>query len=277
MSIFNRLILSLTLASATGVGCKELSETFEESSREMEAHRIGGPKKEPPPEPPALEEPVVDLAPKKVLKGRPLPPGSAEARLFAEVIKRIECQVAKCSQNVLTRIRKNAKEFKSAFAKLLDGQQDPRVTLEVIKIAGVLGIVEAASGVGDMALESGGEIRNEALWPLGNLGGKAAAAQLRRMLSVGVTDQNKRTICETYGRIKLPEAIPDISDLLRTPSSKVRAACALALGLTRSVKAVSHLAPLLKDKRSDVRRAAERALRAIGGAESRKALAGAGK
>jgi len=271
-----RLLLASIAVALIFSGCpKELGDVFENTEKERQAHRMGGPKEEEPEEDDSA--PVAEAKAKDTLKGRRLKPGSVASRLYAEIVKRIKCQEPECSQDVLTRLQKAKDTFAPAFGELLDGQQAEPVTIETIKVAGILGLKEAAEGVGTMAVQNPGEMRSEAIWSLGSIGGKEAVAQLRRLAGVGMNTQAQEKVCKAYGRIKMKEAIPDVAELLRSPSKAVRSTCAIALGLTKSDQAVTYLAPLLEDSRKEVQRAATRALRAIGSDEAKKALAGAGK
>lgn len=265
---------ALTVCAMVMGSCKELSQTFEESNAEMEAHRIGGPKvTEEEPSPLLGTEAVESEKKDDGLTPVGLKPGSVESRLHAEIVKRIRCSEPECSQDVLTRIRKNLEHFGPALKQLLTGQS-PGVTLEAVRIAGLLGVDMVAPEVGAIAIKSPGELRAEAVWTLGNLGGKVAVTQLRRLASVGMNREIQEKTCQAYSRIKRVDAIPDIIELLRSDSSTVRAQCAIALGLTKSDSAVKPLKSLLSDESSDVKRAAKRALAAVGSPAAKKAFLG---
>ena len=254
---------------------KELSETFEESNREMEAHRVGGPKvaaaeKSKPPK--FAESAAAARKPKEDLTGRPLPPGSPEAKLFSEIVSRLGCADPVCSQRILTRIRQSRATFAPAFDKLLDGQQADRVTTEVVKIVGILRIKQSIKALGEVAVNKPGNIRHEAIWSLGSIGSKEAVIQLRRLSRLGLDIPTREKVCRAYGSLKSKETINDVVDLIRSGSSRVQVSCALALGLIKSDLGVPHLVALLERSPQDVKQAAKRALRAIGSQRALQAL-----
>lgn len=269
------LFAALALLLLAPTGCKELSQTFEEAEQQTEATRIGGPKKEQEARKRRAEaraaQPDFDMDErKKSWGGADLPANSPEARLKAAIIGRLECDDRECSKTALKKIRAAAKIYAPVLDKLFEGQ-GPEVTLEALRLAGLLKATPAIPALGMVAVKSDGQVRREAIWAMGATEDVAAVQELKRLVDTGVGWEARTDVCGALSALASHAAVPMLVKLVRDEHPAVRADCARALGATKSVEAIEPLAAMVRESDPKVLRAAIHALEQIEGAKANAA------
>jgi hypothetical protein len=269
------LLAALALLLLAPAGCKELSQTFEEAEQQTEATRIGGPKNEQEARKRQAQEraarPDFDMDDhKKSWGGAVLPANSPEARLKAAIIGRLECEDRQCSKAALKKIRAGAKLYAPVLDKLFEGQ-GPEVTMEALRLAGLLKATPAIPALGMVAVKADGQVRKEAIWALGATGDASAVPELKRLVETGVGWEARSDVCGALAALASHTAVPMLVKLVRDEHPAVRADCARALGATKSVAAIEPLASLVRESDPKVLSAAVHALDQIEGAKAKAA------
>lgn len=270
-----RLGAALALLLALGPGCKELSQTFEEAEQQTEQTRIGGSLAQQE----ALrkrrqaraERPDFDMEKKKKeWGGVDLPANSPEQRLKEAIIQRLECEDRFCSKQALKEIRAQADFYEPGLPKLFE-RQGPEVTLEALRLAGLLKAASAINALGMVAVKGEGKVRKEAIWALGAIEDPAAIPELERLIETGVGWEARSDVCSAFTSIGHRDALKTLQKLIRDEHPDVRAECARAMGATQSAEAVEPLASLIRDGESKVIQAAVTGLGKIEGSKAKAA------
>ncbi len=253
-------------------GCKELSDTLDQANEQTAQSQRAIPKG-----PPAQPLEPVKAAPTEPAtrpkwSGELFEAGTPEARARREVIRRLECEDRVCSRAALKRIRK-LRDALSPGLPALFAKQDPRISTEAIRLAGLLKLESAVQALGAVAAGSDRKLWREAVWSLGEIGTDAAAAELQRLVLSGVGLEERQQICEALGRAARPNSVRVLAELARDPHPGLRESAVEALGATRAQEAIQPLVKAAKDPERAVREAALAALRLIPGDRAKAALA----
>jgi HEAT repeat protein len=153
-----------------------------------------------------------------------------------------------------------------AMVKVLLSDPDPRVRQAAAYSVG-RSLVDADRPVVEPALvqaaqpASPAELREAAIWALGQIGGPTAERRLRTALA-DPDVRVRRTAIEKLGELKVRAAVPELIRLLEDPRGEPsgRVAAATALGAIGDSRAAGPLLVALKDANVYVRAEAEKAL-----------------
>lgn len=262
-------LMALCLALAGG-GCKEAKELYDrskEKSKEFAGEKEGEEEEfEPPPLTAGVDKPRTDK-----YDGSQLESGSPEARLKAEIVKRLECEDPACGKAILKRIRSNQDYYLPGLSKLMVGQ--PRqVTLEAVRIAGLLRYKGAIEALGRVASRAEPSLRGEAIWALGSMKDKASVTELTELVGLGLSDDAHRDICKAFKKLAFSAIIEPALKLLAEGSTRTKTACVRALGATKDPRVLPHFERIGLQGQPEVKQAVKEALTDFPGKEAQKIL-----
>lgn len=146
--------------------------------------------------------------------------------------------------------------------------QREELAVEVIRALGAMRAPEAVRPIiTRMQDDEGREVQLAAVRALGDLGDGAAVPALVQLLQGG-RDGHKVPIAEALAKIKVPEALAPLEELLQDADVVVRSHAVAGIGSQQNPASVSHLERVVKDPDEGVRRSAANALGAIGTEET---------
>ena len=254
------LTIVIALPLALGPGCKELDDAMSGDPEKTGLPSLK-PKPPRPVDPPAFAPTrAPDEAQKRKADYEIHPPNSVPGRMLALLKVRLACTASQCRSENLARIREARDHVLPGLPSLL-ARQPPDVTMEAVRVAGLLKYRAAIPGIGRLALEGETEeVRIEALWALGAIADVASLEYFERMLMVGYKKRMAKEACRALGNIGTSRAIGPISEFIAKGDIKTRQECARALGRIGAKDGVKPLVTLAEDGVAGVERAALLAL-----------------
>jgi hypothetical protein len=254
------LRVAVLVALAAGMpGCRALDQAVAEHEENVRQARKGPAPVDAAPAPKTAVPDVVE-GPSGLERLRDLPLNSPELQLRDLLRARIRCVGGECAKRILDKIREDQAYLSRGLAVLLDGEPPP-LTIEAIRVAGLLKLEAVIHPVGILLADDRPEVRAEAIWALGAIGSEPALAELGELKICGIERAQRPLACQAVADIGLAAGVGLIGWLVTGADPAGRAVCTEALAKLPGEDAVAKLEVLANDAQPEVRETALRRLR----------------